>query len=187
MENLLYYFRDLLMIQMIPNVTQLTDRVLHPEEYKEMAASFTRQQLFHMIDTLNRYQSEMKYSSQPQTLFEVALLKLCGIPQGSAAEFDQPQARQTSAAPADSSEVNQLKRQVAALEKKLEKLIQGGSVPSGAASGALRVRPSLLRGCRPRPKSRPIWISSWPARAARNLWKCSGNGDRSSRASRTRR
>jgi len=136
MENLLYYFRDLLMIQMIPNVTQLTDRVLHPEEYKEMAASFTRQQLFHMIDTLNRYQSEMKYSSQPQTLFEVALLKLCGIPQGSAAEFDQPQARQTSAAPADSSEVNQLKRQVAALEKKLEKLIQGGSVPSGAASGA---------------------------------------------------
>ncbi|MDR9857715.1 DNA polymerase III subunit gamma/tau [Paenibacillus sp. VCA1] len=137
MENLLYYFRDLLMIQMIPNVTQLTDRVLHPEEYKEIAASFSRQQLFHMIETLNHYQSEMKYSSQPQTLFEVALLKLCGIPQGTAAGYEQQQAQQPSAAPADSAEVSQLKRQVAALEKKLEKLITSGSAPSsGTSSGA---------------------------------------------------
>ncbi|MEC0242653.1 DNA polymerase III subunit gamma/tau [Paenibacillus dokdonensis] len=136
MENLLYYFRDLLMIQMIPNADKLTDRVLHPEEYKEMAATFSRQQLFHMIDTLNRYQSEMKYASQPQTLFEVALLKLCGIPQGAAAEYDQPQAQHQAAAPANSEEVNQLKRQVAALEKKLEKLIQTGTVPSGASAGA---------------------------------------------------
>lgn len=80
MENLLYYFRDLLMIQMIPQADKLTDRVLHPEEYKEMASAFSRKQLFQMIDTLNHYQSEMKYASQPQTLFEVALLKLCGIP-----------------------------------------------------------------------------------------------------------
>ncbi|MEC0372150.1 DNA polymerase III subunit gamma/tau [Paenibacillus chibensis] len=134
MENLLYYFRDLLMIQMIPNANKLTDRVLHPEEYQEMAASFSRQQLFHMIDTLNHYQSEMKYASQPQTLFEVALLKLCGS-QGAAAGYEQAHAQQ-AAAPADSGEVNQLKRQVAALEKKLEKLIQSGSVPSGASAQA---------------------------------------------------
>lgn len=141
MENLLYYFRDLLMIQMIPNADQLTDRVLHPEEYKEIAASFSRQQLFYMIDTLNHYQSEMKYASQPQTLFEVALLKLCNTPQGAFAGHEQSQAQQQTAAPADSTEVNQLKRQVAALEKKLEKLVQSGSVQAGASAGG-SARPS---------------------------------------------
>ena len=80
MENLLYYFRDLLMIKMVPDADKLTDRVLNPESFRDMAQSFTKEQLFQMIDTLNRYQSEMKYAVQPQTLFEVALLKLCSIP-----------------------------------------------------------------------------------------------------------
>lgn len=80
MENLLYYFRDLLMIKMVPQATKMTERVLDPERFKEVADAFTKEQLFAMIDTLNRYQSEMKYAVQPQTLFEVALLKLCSIP-----------------------------------------------------------------------------------------------------------
>lgn len=80
MENLLYYFRDLLMIKMVPQATKMTERVLNPEQFKEVADAFTKEQLFAMIDTLNRYQGEMKYAVQPQTLFEVALLKLCSIP-----------------------------------------------------------------------------------------------------------
>ena len=80
MENLLYYFRDLLMIKMVPGADKLTDRVLNPAEFQEMANAFSREELFQMIDMLNRYQSEMKYAS-PQTLFEVALLKLSGITQ----------------------------------------------------------------------------------------------------------
>ncbi len=31
-----------------------------------------------MIETLNHYQSEMKYSVQPQTLLEISIMKISG-------------------------------------------------------------------------------------------------------------
>ncbi|MEK3732685.1 MULTISPECIES: DNA polymerase III subunit gamma/tau [Paenibacillus] len=136
MENLLYYFRDLLMIKMVPNADKLTDRVLNPAEFEEMAAAFTQAQLFQMIDTLNRYQSEMKYASQPQTLFEVALLKLSGITQGSG----ESGAAGHAAAGADAGEVAKLKQQVAQLERKLERLIQQG--PVAGAGGREAAKPA---------------------------------------------
>jgi DNA polymerase-3 subunit gamma/tau len=133
MENLLFYFRDLLMIKMVPHADKLTDRVLNPEEYKEMAETFSREQLFQMIDTLNHYQSEMKYASQPQTLFEVALLKLCNIPQGvqETVKMGSYNELPQSSLPVDTGEIILLKQQVVALEKKLEQLIQSGGSPSG--------------------------------------------------------
>lgn len=133
MENLLYYFRDLLMIKMVPDADKLTDRVLNPAEFQEMANAFSRDELFQMIDTLNRYQSEMKYASQPQTLFEVALLKLSGITQsggGAAAAHST----------ADAGELAQLKQHVAALEKKLERLIQNGVPASNQREPAKSAR-----------------------------------------------
>ncbi|MGM1049935.1 MAG: DNA polymerase III subunit gamma/tau [Bacillota bacterium] len=132
MENLLYYFRDLLMIKMVPGADKLTDRVLNPADFKEMAEAFSKEELFRMIDTLNRYQSEMKYASQPQTLFEVALLKLCGIPQGGDVAVEQGASAGRSA---DADELNRLKQQVVSLEKKLERILQKG-VPAAEGRDA---------------------------------------------------
>ncbi|UNK18602.1 DNA polymerase III subunit gamma/tau [Paenibacillus sp. N3/727] len=132
MENLLYYFRDLLMIKMVPGADKLTDRVLNPADFKEMAEAFSKEELFRMIDTLNRYQSEMKYASQPQTLFEVALLKLCGIPQGGDDAVEQGASAGRSA---DADELNRLKQQVVSLEKKLERILQKG-VPAAEGRDA---------------------------------------------------
>ncbi|SMF92545.1 DNA polymerase-3 subunit gamma/tau [Paenibacillus uliginis N3/975] len=132
MENLLYYFRDLLMIKMVPGADKLTDRVLNPADFKEMAEAFSKEELFRMIDTLNRYQSEMKYASQPQTLFEVALLKICGIPQGGDAAVEQGTSAGRSA---DADELNRLKQQVVSLEKKLERILQKG-VPAAEGRDA---------------------------------------------------
>ncbi|MFD2702616.1 DNA polymerase III subunit gamma/tau [Paenibacillus shunpengii] len=128
MENLLYYFRDLLLIKMVPNADRMTDRVLDPASFKPIADAFSKEQLFYVIDTLNRYQSEMKYAAQPQTLFEVALLKLCSLPQGGAAAI----ASEGQGSSVDSSEIAAMKRQIADLEKKLEKAMKNGGV--GAAS-----------------------------------------------------
>ncbi|WP_145336516.1 DNA polymerase III subunit gamma/tau [Paenibacillus xylanexedens] len=134
MENLLYYFRDLLMIKMVPDADKLTDRVLNPESFRDMAESFTKEQLFQMIDTLNRYQSEMKYAVQPQTLFEVALLKLCSIPAmgGAASSVGVP----SPSAPADAGEINRLKQKLAELEKKLDRALKSGLSGGDAASNA---------------------------------------------------
>lgn len=137
MENLLYYFRDLLLIKMVPNADQMTDRVLDPASFKPIADAFSKEQLFYIIDTLNRYQSEMKYAAQPQTLFEVALLKLCSLPQGSA-DAGAPQ-RESSVG---SSDIAAMKRQITELEKKLENALKSGGLAAGnggqSAGGAAR-------------------------------------------------
>lgn len=142
MENLLYYFRDLLMIKMVPASNKLTERVLDPNYFAQMAETYTREQLFSIIDTLNQYQTEMKYALQPQMLFEVALLKLCGISEGKTVIDDQsvtiPSA---STAQADTSaEMRQLKEQLATLENKMAQIMQNGVIPT--ATGTSKPSPT---------------------------------------------
>ncbi|WP_339300914.1 DNA polymerase III subunit gamma/tau [Paenibacillus sp. FSL K6-2441] len=138
MENLLYYFRDLLMVKMVPQADKLTERVLDPQDFAEIAEGFTQSQLFRIIDTLNHYQTEMKYAVQPQTLFEVALLKICTFGKDGAEERPTGGhiAGTGAGASADASEVQQLRRQLADLEAKLERALQGGLAAGGSASGA---------------------------------------------------
>lgn len=137
MENLLYYFRDLLMIKMVPASEKLTERVLDPHDFTEMAGMYTRDQLFAIIDTLNQYQTEMKYALQPQMLFEVALLKLCGISEGQVVHSHEQVAAPSSVnqgQAGSSAEIKQLKDQIAAMENKLSQIMQNGVSPT--ASGA---------------------------------------------------
>ncbi|MBP2002741.1 DNA polymerase-3 subunit gamma/tau [Paenibacillus shirakamiensis] len=139
MENLLYYFRDLLMITMVPNAEGMTERILDPTDFGEVAKTFTKRQLFGIIDTLNHYQTEMKYAAQPQMLFEVALLKLCsGAEQQEIISIQATSSTALDKTSVSSSEVDQLKRQLAALEKKLDQAVSqglstgGNNVPAGA-------------------------------------------------------
>lgn len=138
MENLLYYFRDLLMVKMVPQADKLTERVLDPQDFAEIAEGFSKSQLFRIIDTLNHYQTEMKYAVQPQTLFEVALLKICTFGKDGAEEHPAGarSAGTGGGASADAAEVQQLRRQLADLEAKLERALQGGLAAGGSASGA---------------------------------------------------
>ncbi|WP_340020732.1 DNA polymerase III subunit gamma/tau [Paenibacillus sp. FSL K6-1096] len=142
LENLLYYFRDLLMIKMVPGADQLTDRVLNPADFRDMAAAYSRERLFVIVETLSRYLGEMKYASHPQTIFEVALMKLCssGSTAGDAAGIPAADAVMPAAAgaagAAQPGELEQLKRQIGALEKKLEQAIQAGGVGGGREQAA---------------------------------------------------
>ncbi|MDF9844910.1 MULTISPECIES: DNA polymerase III subunit gamma/tau [unclassified Paenibacillus] len=138
LENLLYYFRDLLMIKMVPGADKLTDRVLNPAEFRDMANGFSRERLFQIVETLNRYLGEMKYATHPQTLFEVALMKLCTMQQetvppltASSSAADALRRPAAGGQPAAAGELEALKRQIAALEKKLEQAIQAGGLSGG--------------------------------------------------------
>lgn len=141
LENLLYYFRDLLMIKMVPNSSGLTDRVLNPAEFHDVASAFSQSRLFEIVDTLNRYLSEMKYATHPQTLFEVALMKLCSpsddaaISAGSGGASAAP-VSSGRGAQGDAGELDALKRQIAALEKKLEQALQAGGLAGSARESA---------------------------------------------------
>ncbi|MGO4111478.1 DNA polymerase III subunit gamma/tau [Paenibacillus sp. YAF4_2] len=133
MENLIFYFRDLLVLKLAPQGT-VTERVVDAERFQEMAGAFSSERLFRMIDTLNGYQSDMKHASQPQTLFEVALMKICTI--GNESSTAAGGAGSSTSPPAASAEVNRLRQQVEVLERKLEQLIQNGAANAGAAGSA---------------------------------------------------
>ncbi|WP_438444848.1 DNA polymerase III subunit gamma/tau [Gorillibacterium sp. sgz5001074] len=133
MENLLLYFRDVLMIKMVPGSQAVTDRILDTSAFAAMAESFHAEQLFRMIEVLNHYQNEMKYSTQPQTLFEVAVLKLCTLRE----EGAQRGGGAATAGPAASSEeMTALKQRIVQLEQQLTKLLAGGMVPAAGDAAA---------------------------------------------------
>jgi DNA polymerase III subunit gamma/tau len=76
-ENFMNYMRDLLLLRMIPTASAIKERIFRPERLQEVAEQFSASSLMWMIEVLARYQSEMKYSAQPQTMLELALMKLC--------------------------------------------------------------------------------------------------------------
>ncbi|MGG2197327.1 MULTISPECIES: DNA polymerase III subunit gamma/tau [Paenibacillus] len=152
MENLIYYFRDLLMVKMVPNSEALTERILDVKRFTAVAERFTGEALIAMIDTLNYYQTEMKYSVQPQTLLEVAVMKLCS---GSPVTGRQGGADTASAGSGDGQTiqrqdalVGQLLSRIERLESQLAALVKqgvapgGGAAPAGGSSGGGRSAPA---------------------------------------------
>lgn len=127
MESLLYFFRDILMLKLVPNGEGMTGRMTRIELARELADSFSADRLFAIIDALNRYQTEMKYAVQPQTLFEVALLHIATV------ESQSPNqgGAQAQAHSADSAVVQKLQQQISALESKLNQLMKNGVPAQG--------------------------------------------------------
>ncbi|WP_123042793.1 DNA polymerase III subunit gamma/tau [Cohnella candidum] len=139
LEQLMHYFRDMLLAQLAPDASSSSGRVADPSDLRQLAAGFPREKLFGIIDTLNRYQTEMKYAAHPQTMFEIALIKLC------TASGETPSVQEGSAAGASaggaqagvsSGEVSKLQARLADMERKLEAALKGGGVAGGSTSGA---------------------------------------------------
>lgn len=132
LEQLMHYFRDLLLAQLAPDAENAAGRVGDPEALARAAGGFSRERLFAVIDHLNRYQTEMKYAAHPQTMFEIALLKLCSDGGAAAAVGQAGAAAPAAAAGAD---LQRLQQQVAGLERKLAELARAGPA-AGAGGGA---------------------------------------------------
>lgn len=162
MENLVYYFRDLLVIKLAQptastsdpmaasnRTTTVTDRIVDVEQFQQMAQAFSNVQLFTMIDVLNAYQAELKYATSPQTMFEVAMLKLCTLEQ--AGENDRASAGASSSDHASSgrttsasnNEVNVLRKQLSALEEKVKQLEQAGPANYQSSASGTPTRPAI--------------------------------------------
>jgi DNA polymerase-3 subunit gamma/tau len=127
-ESLIHYFRDILMIKMVPNSQVVTDRILDAAAFADISLAFSRQEIFAMIDVLNHYQVEMKYSGQPQTLFEVAIMKICSAPSEGGQEIN------AQLSSANSNELAQVKLKLSQLEQQLQRLLQSGGVQSSGSS-----------------------------------------------------
>ncbi|MBO9597756.1 MAG: DNA polymerase III subunit gamma/tau [Cohnella sp.] len=135
LEQLMHYFRDMLLALLAPEATGSSGRIADPAELRKMADGFSRERLFVIIDLLNRYQNEMKYAAHPQTMFEIALLKLCAEPEtGNAGGSRSAQGGEA----AGRGELQQLRQQLAGLESKLNAALSAGlALGAAGAAGAV--------------------------------------------------
>lgn len=131
MESMIFYFRDLLVIKLMPNSPQATDRILDASSFQEISAQFDREQIFQWIDILNHYQVEMKYSAQPQTLFEIAIMKICSMSEiGSLTENKAITPAPQIMVP---DELVMVKQRLVQLEQQLLRFMQSASAMANAA------------------------------------------------------
>jgi DNA polymerase-3 subunit gamma/tau len=149
MEDLIVFFRDLLLLKLASDRTASTGRIVDAERFRSAAEGFTADRLFRMIDILNRYQNEMRFAAQPQTMFEVALLKICTLPdeEGAARPAEAAARGTASREPApDAAELHQLRRRIELLEQRIEQLLRSGGEPARPAAPPGDARPGAGGG-----------------------------------------
>jgi DNA polymerase-3 subunit gamma/tau len=141
MEFLIHYFRDLLLVKMVPGSQAVLDRITDMDRLKQIASGFGVSKIMETISVLNDYHVEMKYSAMPQTLFEVAVMKACsssGSEQAAAASG--PEARRDGGG-VDSAVVQQLMGRITKLEEQLTRLQSqpAQAVPSAPSGPSYRL------------------------------------------------
>jgi DNA polymerase-3 subunit gamma/tau len=132
-ESLIDYFRDLLMVRMVPNSPAITERIFDIAHLQQIANHFSPSQMMSMIEILNHYQSEMKYSVQPQTMLEIAVMKISGKQDE---QSNNTNSTAVAAAPQQSSLLLEMSKKLQQLEEQLDALVKsGGAVSAGEVSG----------------------------------------------------
>lgn len=76
-EDLILYFRDMLLYQVSPQLSASFERVIVDERFKLLSERFQPQMIYQIIESLNKTQQEMKWTNHPRIFLEVMLVKLC--------------------------------------------------------------------------------------------------------------
>ncbi len=118
-EDLIYYFRDILLYKTAPNAEGLLERAKVDEPFKELVTKIGVQWLYAAIESLNSSLQEMKWSSHPKMLLELAVIQLINGQDGNG--------RAESGEVASSAEFKQLLQKVSMLEQALEKMKESGT------------------------------------------------------------
>ena len=83
-EDLITFFRDLLLLRTAPDLKDLLELVSGDGRFEEMAKGFDPDVLYSFIDILAKTQQEMRFSNHAKVYIESALLKMIHLEAGSA-------------------------------------------------------------------------------------------------------
>jgi DNA polymerase-3 subunit gamma/tau len=134
-ESLIDYFRDLLMVRMVPNSPAVMERIYDVAHLQSVAGYFTSSDIMRMIEILNHYQSEMKYSVQPQTMLEIAIMQVTGVLEAASNGFALT-AVSSAAAPDQDARLQEMSRKLQKLEEQFAALVKSGIDVSTVDTGA---------------------------------------------------
>ncbi|MEC1525854.1 DNA polymerase III subunit gamma/tau [Neobacillus niacini] len=114
-EDFILYYRDMLLYKTAPNLEESLDRVLLDEEFRQIAEAVSYDEIYQLIDLLNKTQQDMRWTNHPRIFLEVAIVKLC-----------QTETKQIEKMP--DGQISQLLKKVEQLEHELQLLKTNGSV-----------------------------------------------------------
>lgn len=120
LRNFIQYLRDLLVYQNAPLLEEMQARAVYEPEFKEFSEQVSSEVLFGAIEHLSKVQNEMKYSTFPRIMLEVALIQLLERVFHAGAIERVPQLATNS-----DSMNTELLQQLRALEKRIADLEKG--------------------------------------------------------------
>ncbi|MED4224229.1 DNA polymerase III subunit gamma/tau [Neobacillus cucumis] len=76
-EDFILFYRDMLLYKTAPNLEESLERVMLDEDFRQLAETIPVEQIYQLIDLLNKTQQEMRWTNHPRIFLEVAVVKLC--------------------------------------------------------------------------------------------------------------
>lgn len=129
-EDLILYFRDMLLYQVSPELSDSFERVIIDNSFRTLSQEMAPEQIYALIENLNKAQQEMKWTNHPRIFLEVMLIKLC-----------QGQSNAANGASASGAEIQQLQNQIHKLERELQAIKANGvAVQSEAAPAPAKTK-----------------------------------------------
>ncbi|MGJ7913792.1 DNA polymerase III subunit gamma/tau [Neobacillus sp. LXY-1] len=113
MEDLIVFYRDMLLYKTAPNLEESLERVMLDSDFQSLADSIPTAQIYQLIELLNKTHQEMRWTNHPRIFLEVAIVKLC-----------QMEVKEIEASP--SGQIDQLKARIEQLENELKQLKVNG-------------------------------------------------------------
>ncbi|GHI01590.1 DNA polymerase III subunit gamma/tau [Neobacillus kokaensis] len=78
-EDLILFYRDMLLYKAAPNLEESLERVMLDEEFRQMAEEIPIEEIYQLIDLLNKTQQDMRWTNHPRIFLEVSIVKLCQL------------------------------------------------------------------------------------------------------------
>ncbi|MED3553764.1 DNA polymerase III subunit gamma/tau [Cytobacillus praedii] len=81
-EDFILYYRDMLLFKAAPRLEESLERVMLDDEFRTLAENVKPEELYKLIDVLNKAQQDMRWTNHPRIFLEVAIVKLCQLEGG---------------------------------------------------------------------------------------------------------
>lgn len=93
-EDLILFYRDMLLYKTAPKLEESLERVMLDDDFRMLAETISMDQIYQLIDLLNKTQQEMRWTNHPRIFLEVAIVKLCQMEVKQSAQANPEQLEQ---------------------------------------------------------------------------------------------
>ncbi len=130
LQDIIHYYRDLLLYKTAPQLSEVKERALLDERFPSLAEKYDTGRLHGIIEQLNQAYTGMKWSRQPRILLEMAFIKICQ-PEAVQAEDGQMNHRGEVSSNIHPEAIMQLRKRIGDLEQQIQQLAQKADADSG--------------------------------------------------------